>query len=61
MAILTTPKYCSNCQHKDVCKILVNIQDMDAEITKFNDEHKNSLQSVINIDYACSFKLKATT
>jgi hypothetical protein len=54
----TTPLFCSNCQHKSVCKILINISSMDAQVLKFNEDHKTSLQSVSTVGYVCRFKLK---
>jgi hypothetical protein len=59
MAIVTqTPSYCSNCQHKRVCKILPNIFAMDEAITKFNQDNADTLQAVSSINYNCREKLK---
>ena len=59
MAIVAkTPTYCTNCEHKAVCKILENIESMDKEVDKFNLAHKSTLQSVSSINYNCRYKLK---
>ncbi len=54
----TIPPYCSNCTHKSVCKIQINISDMDKLVDVFNKDNASTLQSVSSINYNCRFKTK---
>jgi hypothetical protein len=54
----TVPAYCSNCEHKDVCKILVHIQDGETFKNDFNTKNATALQGITNITYDCRFKKK---